>query len=92
MSGCSRKNENFSFYDPNEGSKKPIRSGALLGSHSGPGPPLSVALESNRFDAMQLISDTIMQAGHAPPRMSHKLPDPQRSNLGSSARRRNSSA
>lgn len=40
---------------------------------------------------MQLTSDTMTQAGHAPPRTSHRLPEPQRRVRGSIARRRNSS-
>lgn len=74
------------------GSKNPTMSGASEGSHSGLGPPFKLALESNKFEATQLISDTIIQAGQAPPRTSQRLPEPHRSIRGSSARCRNSRA
>jgi hypothetical protein len=57
-------------------------------SHSGAGPPFRTDLESNRFDALHEISLTMMQAGQAPPRLSHRLPEPHRSIRGSIERRK----
>lgn len=69
-----------------------MMSGVFASSHSGAGPPFRTDLDSSRLEAPQDTSLTIMHAGHAPPRLSQRLPDPHRSILGSIDLRRKSMA